>query len=324
MNRFSVVAMIFGVVLLLVLLFMQDTQQLLALLLHAGPGLLCLPVVWFPALLMMSESWRMVFPNGDRPLFSCALAASWVGRSVNTLLPVANIGGEFAKLRLIVLRGGVGECVAATVVVDKTVQVLAVIFWGLLGLALLFASRLDTAFAYALLPGLGILTLGTIGFFLIQRGGMFSLLARLARLFSKQSFFDADNARAIDQMVMAIYRSGRRFYGAVSLKTLALVVQTGEVWVACWLLGHPIGLLEAMVLKSLTATVVDCAFLVPNGYGVQEAAYIAVGAVLGLQPELALAVSLSVRLRELVIDVPGLVYWQHIEGRALWHRRASL
>jgi hypothetical protein len=28
-----------------------------------------------------------------------------------------------------------------------------------------------------------------------------------------------------------------------------------------------------------------------------------------------LAISLSIRIRELIIDVPGLVIWQHAEGR---------
>jgi hypothetical protein len=38
---------------------------------------------------------------------------------------------------------------------------------------------------------------------------------------------------------------------------------------------------------------------------------------------MALAISLSIRIRELIIDVPGLVFWQHAEGRALFRRRAD-
>jgi uncharacterized membrane protein YbhN (UPF0104 family) len=92
------------------------------------------------------------------------------------------------------------------------------------------------------------------------------------------------------------------------------------VWLACWLLGHPIGLVEALLLKSLTFTIAEVAFVIPNAYGVQEGAFIMVGALLGLPPDFALAVSLAVRIRELVIDVPGLICWQLIEGRSLLSR----
>ena len=47
----------------------------------------------------------------------------------------------------------------------------------------------------------------------------------------------------------------------------------------------------------------------------------ALGALVGLAPESALAISLAIRLREVLIDVPGLILWQHAEGRALFWRR---
>ena len=47
------------------------------------------------------------------------------------------------------------------------------------------------------------------------------------------------------------------------------------------------------------------------------------GALVGLAPDQALAVSLAVRIREFLIDVPGLLMWQHAEGRALFRRKAA-
>ena len=43
----------------------------------------------------------------------------------------------------------------------------------------------------------------------------------------------------------------------------------------------------------------------------------------GLSPEVSLAISLAIRIRELLIDVPGLALWQHNEGRAFLRRRRS-
>jgi len=81
------------------------------------------------------------------------------------------------------------------------------------------------------------------------------------------------------------------------------------------LLGHPIGLPEAMMLKSLTSTLGDVAFIIPNAYGVQEGAYIVIGALVGLPPELSLAVSLAIRIRDLVLDPAALFALHRIETR---------
>ena len=77
------------------------------------------------------------------------------------------------------------------------------------------------------------------------------------------------------------------------------------------------------MLKSLSSTLSDAAFVVPNSYGVQEGAFVVLGSLVGIAAPMALAISLAIRIRELIIDVPGLVFWQHAEGRALLRARAG-
>ena len=62
-------------------------------------------------------------------------------------------------------------------------------------------------------------------------------------------------------------------------------------------------------------------FIIPNAYGIQEGAYMMVGALLGLTADFALAVSLATRVRELLIDIPGLIYWQVLEGKIMLRNR---
>ena len=50
----------------------------------------------------------------------------------------------------------------------------------------------------------------------------------------------------------------------------------------------------------------------------------AVGAVFGLPAEMALAISLSKRVRELALGVPGLLVWHWIESRYLLRRAGSV
>jgi hypothetical protein len=72
-----------------------------------------------------------------------------------------------------------------------------------------------------------------------------------------------------------------------------------------------------VMLKSLSSTLSDIAFIIPNSYGVQEGAYIALGALLGQPADVMLALSLATRIRELAVDLPGLLAWQHSEARSM-------
>lgn len=323
MKHLSVIGMILGLAVLSLLVVWQGIGEVIGLLANSGWSLLLLTVIWWPCLLFTTESWRLLFRSEAKPPFLYSFAAIWMGRSVNSLLPVATIGGEIVKARLVTLNGTSGIDAAASVLVDKTVQVLAVIVWGLTGIALLFHLSINDAFALTALAGFGVLALGVAGFFLVQRAGLFHLLARIGASLIQSDKWDGltFNARTVDQTVMTIYRKQGRFWWSVVLKSLGLMVQTGEVWLACYLLGHPIGFIEALVLKSLTSTLSDIVFIIPNAYGIQEGAYMMVGALLGLSPDFALAVSLATRVRELIIDIPGLIYWQVLEGKIMLRKR---
>ena len=101
------------------------------------------------------------------------------------------------------------------------------------------------------------------------------------------------------------------------------LVGAGEVWLALHFLGHPVTVAEALLLESLSQAVHSMAFLIPGAIGVQEGGFILLGQVIGLSPELALALSLVKRIRGLLIGVPALIAWQYAEGRRLWRRRAE-
>jgi len=57
--------------------------------------------------------------------------------------------------------------------------------------------------------------------------------------------------------------------------------------------------------------------MVPGALGVQEGGFLLFGSLLGLGPEVALALALARRVRDLVVFVPALVTWQLSEGRRL-------
>ena len=322
MKLLSIAGLIAGLMLLTVLLTWYGVWEIILLLLTTGWVLLWLPVVWLPSIIPTTEAWRLLFAVERKPGFLPAIAAMWMGRAINNLLPVATIGGEIVKARLITLWGSGGIDAAASVVVDKTVQVFALIVWGLAGVGLLSYLTLAQDLAVAALAGFGALAAGVTGFILVQKAGLFNLLVQFGARLVKSDFWDGitTNARAVDKTVVDIYRNQSRFALSVILKALGLLLQAAEVWLACYLLGHPLSLAEALMLKSLTTTLSDIAFVIPNAYGIQEGAFIVIGAIIGLGPDLALAVSLALRVREVLIDLPGLMLWQALESRLLLER----
>lgn len=64
----------------------------------------------------------------------------------------------------------------------------------------------------------------------------------------------------------------------------------------------------------------SAAFAVPGGLGVQEGGFVVVSLLIGVPPEVSLALSLAKRVRELLVGVPALLAWQVAEGRLLLGR----
>ena len=306
-----------GLIVLTGLLTWHGFIDIFHLLLATGWYLLLLPLAWAPRLIFETVSWRVLFMEPRTPSYSNLLTANWMGRAINTLLPVATIGGEVAKARLITLWGTSGVDASASVLVNKTVQALALIPWGIFGIGLLFYLAIDNSIAIPVLTGFLLLAIGIGGFILVQRAGMFSKLSRLIDKFipAENMTRISDNARAVDQLVIDLYNDRRRFARSLSWNVVGLVLESTEVWLGCYFLGHSISLVEALMLKSLTSTLNNIAFFVPNSYGIQEGGYIMAGSLIGLTPEFSLALSLATRIRELCIDLPGLLMWQHLESK---------
>jgi len=90
-----------------------------------------------------------------------------------------------------------------------------------------------------------------------------------------------------------------------------------EIWFVLRLFGHPVGVRAALVMESMTQALRNLAFIIPGGLGVQEGALVLFGHALGVNSELALAVSMAKRLREVLCGLPALASWQWVEGRRL-------
>jgi len=112
--------------------------------------------------------------------------------------------------------------------------------------------------------------------------------------------------------------------GGFALHFTCWIVSAVEVWLALRFAQAPLDFATVVVIESMLYALRTAAFAIPNAVGVQEGAYVLIGASFGLTPEMALAVSLLKRARDLVIGLPALGVWQAVEGGYLWRRVNSL
>jgi putative membrane protein len=321
----SWVGLCIGIAIAVALVAWQGVAQVASLLASSDWRLVLVAAFAVPQLLLSAVSWRLLFPPQGAPRFGLTLLAMWIGSSINLMLPVASLGGDVVRARLIAIWSGKPRDAVASVVVDKTVLVATLPIMGVIGTAALMRIVPDAGSLPAAIGAVIVLIIALAVLVLVQRAGLFSFLAFRAVRVARRAGWDdlVAHASELDGAIRALYARPARLAASCGLRVLARLSVSGEVWLAARLLGHPITIADAILLKSFTLVARAVAFPVPAGLGVQEGSFVALGALIGLPPDVALATSLATRAREIVSSVPGLVAWQAVEGRGLWRRRAA-
>src|ERR1700751_386560 len=118
-------------------------------------------------------AWWALFPKSERLSLWQLFWMRWIGESVSTLVPSATVGGDVVRARLAALHGAPIPIAAASVLVDVTLGVFVQIVFTLLGLCLIVTATGQQAFVRPTLIGAVIGVLAIIGFYVVQRLGMF-------------------------------------------------------------------------------------------------------------------------------------------------------
>lgn len=282
----------------------------------AGWGLAVVAAWHLVPLAIDSHAWRILYQH-PRPEILRMVWARWIGESMNGLLPVAQIGGDIAKARLLIKQGLEAAETGATVVVDITLAALTQMLFGVLGLVLLLILIDQPDIAWGVALGIGVMLTMLALFYKLQRGGLFGGLAVwVRRLGGGREWLDfVGGARSLDAAIATIYARSWRVVRALAWRWVGWVAGIGEVWLGLYFLGHPVGLADAVMLEALGQAIRGAAFAIPGALGVQEGGFVLLAGLIGLDPQTGLALSLVKRVRELGLGLPGLVAWQWAESR---------
>jgi len=255
-------------------------------------------------------------PPTWRPPLPALFLYRWIREGVNSMLPVAQVGGVVVQARLLSFRGVSGDLAGASVVVDMTLEVTTLFLFALVGLGL-FATRGQAQTAAWLAVGLLIGCPVIIGLIAAQRFGLIRVLAGLTDRLARRSGWSSP-LRAVDQAIQAFYRDRRRIAAGAALHFSAWFLSTMEIFVLLRFMGQSIGLRDAVIVASLGYAVRAAGFLVPGALGIQEGGFMMLATLVGIPAHLGLALSLARRVREVMLGVPALLAWQFFEGRRLW------
>lgn len=300
----------------------QGYAQVLEAFAAAGWGIVWANLFHVLPMALSVLSWRIIWPGRRRPSFALMVLVMWIRSAVNNLLPVARIGGEVAAARLMIKHGWRRSPSIAGIVVETTVSIVTVFILVVSGIMLLALHAPGAATMTRLI--LGVLATVPIIILLIvmQRYGVFGLLARVAHMMAgnRWQHFIRDTAR-LDRAILTMYRRKGRLLHSGFWMLLSWYLAAGEIWIALQFLGHPLPLLDCVIIEAMIQLVSSAAFVVPGALGAQEGAFLFFGAMLGLPPDKALALGLIRRCRDIILYVPGLAVWQAIEGKWFIARR---
>lgn len=321
--RIAVLLLLVGVAVATGLVAWFNVGAILATLVAIGWGGFALICAFHFCLIAINGiAWHVLTPDVAARRWPIFVWARLVRTAAAEVLPLSQLGGPAAGIRLAILHGVPTAIAAASVIVDVAIEFLTQLAYAVIGFFLLATARPT---ANLLLPAAAWLVVAAglcIAFFLVQRRGS-RLLERFEPLIARH--FSSALPGKIESVTAALARvhaDRSRLAVATSLHLLEWLATGAEAWLALHLMNVPITFAAATGIEGLLYAVRSVAFMVPMAAGVQEGGYLVVGAAFGLPPDQALALSLLKRGRDLALGVPPLLGWQVLESGKWWRHRA--
>jgi glycosyltransferase 2 family protein len=262
----------------------------------------------------LGVAWYVLVPGLTSNRLRTFVWGRIVRDSAAEVLPFSQVGGFVIGARATILNGVAAPLAFASTIVDVSAEMMAQIGYVALGLVILREraphTPLNISLINTLLIGLVVGALAGGTFIFAQNKGTW-ITDKLADRFLPKAIA---HAAAVAESLRAIYRRPWRVGFSVVLHFGGWIGSAIVTLIAALLIGAAVDLPGMIALDSLVFAIRATGFVVPNALGVQEAAYALLGPLLGVPPEMALAVSLLRRARDIAIGIPALLIWQGLEG----------
>jgi glycosyltransferase 2 family protein len=300
---------VIGVAALAVLAIRAGMHEVVSTLAALGwGGLAIISLLHVPVIVIMGVAWWSVGRGAASPRIF--VAARWVRDSVGEVLPFSQIGGYLSGIRAATIAGVPLQAAALSMVADLNAEFAAKLPYVLVAILSLMAVLPGDYLIRPILAALILIAVALSVAFAFRKRLIAAFENATARMVSR---WLPEREVRLD---LGHYFARDRFLPACSIHLVMWFFGTLEAWVTFHLMGVHVSVVEALAIDALGTSFRSVGFMVPAAAGVQEAGYVLVGLAFGLPPAQGIAFSLARRARDLVVGVPGLVFWQFLEAKA--------
>lgn len=247
--------------------------------------------------------------------FPTVYRVRWIREAVNSLLPVAQIGGPVVGARLLAQAGMPPARAGAATTLDLMTEAAGQIVFTLAAVAVVASVSNDRSWTGWAEGGLVATAAGLAALVGIQRAGGLRLVEALTEwLVRRWPGLPLAGLRGLHADLMRLQARPSVIARGVAWHTLSWAMGAAEVWVILRAIGQPVSPGACFVIESFGMMARSAAFVVPGAVGVQEGGFVLAAGLFGIPAEAAVALSVSKRMRELIVGGVGVAVW-------LWPKR---
>lgn len=286
--------------------------------LHAATAAI-VPILWTLAPLLhvhvvqmalSAVAWSKLLSPVHRVPLAVLFWLRVIREAVDTMLPLAQVGGEMIASAALVKSGVEAGLAAGSLFADMVFELFGPLGFMTLGCLLLVDVSGGEACSL-LLSVAGTLVAACAGLLALHRMGALKLVETLLpRLAGNVSATPALAIAGLRSSAASIFARRGAAGMAILLHFLHWLLGAGEVLIVLRGMGVPVSPGQAIIMNAIGVGARSAGFLVPGSLVVQESGFMLGATLAGLPPQSALVFSLMRRLRELAIGIAGIVLWR--------------
>lgn len=268
-----------------------------------------LPIAWT---LLQSLAWfRILKDDNSKISFFHVFLTKITGESINTITPVNFMGGDSYRIYLL-QKKTTATASTASVVIDRTMQTLAIFILLLVSLSLAIFDLPLPKLWKIILPIFVFILIGLVlGLIRFQKRGIFTFISSLFKKigFKKDSLEKHKHKiEEIDLHIRNFYQKHKyHFFEILTLHFLGRFLGPIEIYMIGELTGLNIPFIYCIYLASLTILINMLFVFIPGSIGVMEGGYGGLFYILKLDPAYGVTLQLIRRIRALFWVFIGLL-----------------
>ena len=304
---------VLGLVLFAYLIFKLNPAKLWAELSKIGPNIVWILIPTATSYFAYAWAWEIfLLGTGARVPYWDIFKIKVSGEAINSITPLSWGGGDPARVYLLKEHVPVNAG-AASVVVDRTLNNLAVALFMIIGVAMAFLKfKFPPQLTVGLLIALFVIIGFSVFFYIRSHEGLFEFfLDTLKKLRIKRHFSESTMARVreIDGHISEFYRNNKAgFFKAFGLHFYSRLQSPIEIFLVAKFMGFPLSFVECYLLGSLTILVNLIFVFVPGAFGVMEGAYAGTFSLFHLDPIIGASIQIIRRIRMLLWTALGFLF----------------